>query len=56
VVEAGHRELGEEYADALDAYRVGTTEGVTRWVVHCCDAIGAGAREAIAICEAMARG
>ena len=55
VVEAGHRELGEEYADALQAYREGTAGGIARWVVHCADAVAAGARESIAICEAMSR-
>lgn len=56
VVEAGHRELAADYADALEAYRTGEPEGVARWLVHCCDALAAGAREALAICEALARG
>jgi hypothetical protein len=56
VVEAGHRELGAGYEQALAAYRTGTPEGVAAWLVHCADAVGAGALEATAICEAMARG
>ena len=56
VVEAGHRELGDAYASALDAYRRGTPEGVATWVVHCGDAVVAGAQESLAICEAIARG
>ena len=56
VVEAGHRELGDDYAAALAAYRQGAPEGVARWLVHCADALAAGAREATAICEALARG
>jgi hypothetical protein len=28
---------------------------VRTWLVHCADAVVAGARESIAICEAMAR-
>lgn len=55
VVEAGHRELGENYAAALDGYRTGTPEGIASWLVHCADALVAGAREATAICEAIAR-
>ena len=53
VVEAGHRELKGEYDAALAAYREGD---VARWLRHCADAVVAGAREAVAICEAMARG
>lgn len=56
VVEAGHRELGGAYVDALEAYRGGTPEGIADWLVHCADAVVAGALEATAICEAIARG
>jgi hypothetical protein len=56
VVEAGHRELGVAYADALAAYREGTPEGIAHWLVHCADALVAGARESLAICEAILRG
>jgi len=56
VVEAGHRELRTEYGAALDAYRDGTPAGLARWLAHCADAVVAGAREAMAICEAIARG
>lgn len=56
VVEAGHRELAAEYEPALDAYRSGTADGVARWLRHCCAAVVAGALEATAICEAIARG
>ncbi len=56
VVEAGHRELATEYESALAAYRSGTPDGVATWLRHCADAIVAGAREATAICEAIARG
>lgn len=55
VVEAGHRELRPAYEEALAAYRAGTPEGIAAWLVHCCDALVAGAQEATAICEAMAR-
>jgi hypothetical protein len=56
VVEAGHRELREAYAAAIEAYRAGTPDGIARWIVHCADALVAGAQEAVAVCEAMARG
>jgi hypothetical protein len=56
VVEAGHRELRPEYDAALAAYRSGTPDGVARWIVHCSDAVVAGALESTAICEAIARG
>jgi hypothetical protein len=56
VVEAGHRELRTEYGAALTAYRTGTPEGIATWLIHCADAVVTGAREASAICEAIARG
>jgi hypothetical protein len=56
VIEAGHRELREEYDAAREAYRTGTADGIATWLVHCADAVVAGAREATAICEAIARG
>lgn len=56
VVEAGHRELREEYAVACAGYREGTPEGITGWIVHCARAVVAGAQESLAICEAIARG
>ena len=45
VVEVGHRELREQYDAALAAYRTGTREGIAAWIVHCADAVAAGARE-----------
>jgi hypothetical protein len=56
VVEAGHRELGDDYPEALEAYGTGTPAGIARWLVHCADAVELGAREAIAISEALGRG
>lgn len=56
VVEAGHRELRDEYVAALADYRTGAPEGVARWVRHCADAVVAGALEATAICAALERG
>jgi hypothetical protein len=56
VIEAGHRELRDSYAEALNAYRSGTPDGIARWLVHCADAVAAGAAESRAICEALLRG
>ncbi len=56
VPEAGHRELPREYVDALAGYRTGEPVGVAAWVRHCCTAIGLGAREGLAVCEAIRRG
>jgi hypothetical protein len=56
VIEAGHRDLGDAYDDALAAYRAGTAEGVTQWLTHCAEAVVVGARESLAICEAIQRG
>jgi hypothetical protein len=53
VVEAGHRELRDEYVAALTAYQDGD---IARWLRHCADAVAVGAREATAICEAILRG
>ena len=52
VLEVGHRELRDEYYAALRAYADGD---VARWLRHCTDAVGVGAREATAICEAILR-
>lgn len=52
VLEAGHRELHDEYDATLRAYAAGD---VGRWLRHCADAVVLGAREATAICEALAR-
>jgi hypothetical protein len=55
-VEVGHRELAADYDTALAGYRAGTPAGVARWLVHCADAVRAGARESTAMCEAIVRG
>jgi hypothetical protein len=62
--EVGHLELGRaeghgpghaEYADALRAYVSGRPEGVATWLVHCARAVALGAREGLAVCEAIRR-
>lgn len=58
--EVGHAELQHqnsgEYADALRAYVAGGEQGVARWLVHCARAVALGAREGLAVCEAIKRG
>jgi Fic family protein len=54
--EVGHAELHHEYGDALRGYVSGGPEGVTQWIVHCARAVGLGAREGLAVCEAIRRG
>ena len=63
--EVGHVELGTghgpdgpddlAYADALRAYVSGGPDGVAAWVVHCARAVALGAREGLAVCEAIRR-
>jgi hypothetical protein len=55
VPEVGHVELGANYSAAARSYLRGTPEGVTTWIRHCADAVALGAREGLAICEALAR-
>ena len=43
------------YADAVRAYASGTPEGVASWVVTCAQAVALGAREGLAVCEAILR-
>ncbi|MGX1546344.1 oxidoreductase [Streptomyces adustus] len=55
--EVGHAELGRAaYLAALDGYVSGTPEGVAAWIAHCGRAVGLGARESTAVCEALQRG
>ncbi len=56
--EVGHLELGDghgEYADALRAYVCDGPPGVATWLVHCARAVALGAREGLAVCEAIRR-
>ena len=55
--EVGHVELGiSAYDEAAAGYARGGAEGLAGWVVHCAEACVLGAREGIAVCEAIARG
>ncbi|WP_283139760.1 oxidoreductase [Rhizohabitans arisaemae] len=55
-VEVGHLALRATYSDALVGYLSGTASGLSLWVRHCADAVIVGARETLAICEALQRG
>ncbi|WP_320779497.1 oxidoreductase [Streptomyces sp. CRN 30] len=55
--EVGHAETGRAgYAAALESYASGTPEGMSAWITHCGRAVGLGARESTAVCEALQRG
>ncbi len=53
--EVGHVELHHDYPEAARAYVAGGPDGVARWVRHCAEAVGLGAREGLAVCEALRR-
>ncbi len=42
----------QAYRAALDGYTTGTADGVANWILYCCSALEAGAREAASIAEA----
>ncbi|NJP67450.1 oxidoreductase [Streptomyces sp. ventii] len=55
--EVGHAELGgAAYCEALGDYASGTATGMARWIAHCGRAAELGARESVAVCEALQRG
>lgn len=55
--EVGYAELGRDaYAEALAAYAAGTPKGMAAWIRHCAEAVRLGARESMAVCEALQRG
>ncbi len=57
VPEVGHVELGiSAYDEAAGGYARGGAEGLAGWIVHCAEANVLGAREGVAVCEAIARG
>ena len=62
--EVGHAELdaaglrsrhAHAYAEAARDYVAGGPEGLARWLVHCSQAVALGAREGVAVCEAILR-
>ncbi len=55
-VEVGHLELRAGYEVALAGYGSGTRAGLGGWLVHCAEAVECGARESLAVFEALRRG
>lgn len=53
--EVGHLELRDRYADAVGGYASAGADGVAAWVGHCGAAVALGARESLAVCEALIR-
>jgi hypothetical protein len=56
VPEVGHYERADDYRPALAGYATGSADGVACWLRHCAAAVELGAREGLAICEAVLRG
>jgi hypothetical protein len=56
VPEVGHLERADDYRIALAAYGTGEPAGIANWLRHCATAVELGAREGLAICEAVLRG
>ncbi|MGH3775177.1 MAG: oxidoreductase [Pseudonocardiaceae bacterium] len=56
VPEVGHLRREREYRAAAAGFAGGGAEAVGRWIVHCCTALVAGAREATSIAEAVTQG
>lgn len=53
VPEVGHLRRRQEYRTALAGYASGEPQGVTAWLLHCCEAWLIGAREAHSIAESL---
>ncbi|MGH4006438.1 MAG: oxidoreductase, partial [Pseudonocardiaceae bacterium] len=56
VPEVDHLRREREYRAAAAGFAGGGAEAVGRWIVHCCTALVAGAREATSIAEAVTQG
>jgi hypothetical protein len=56
VPEVGYAQSTTAYVQSTAAYASGRPNGVADWLVHCSDGVLLGAREGLAICEAIRRG
>jgi Fic family protein len=54
--DVGHLERADEYHATAAAYATGGPADVAAFVIHCCEALELGARESLAVCEALQRG
>lgn len=53
VPEVAFLRRADRYAEAAAGFTTGTDEGLADWIVFCCEAVEAGAREATSIAEAV---
>jgi hypothetical protein len=53
VPEVFYLRRSDRYTDAAAGFAGGTDEGLAGWIQLCCEAVEAGAREAIGIAEAV---
>ncbi|MGH3824460.1 MAG: oxidoreductase [Pseudonocardiaceae bacterium] len=53
VPEVAHLRLEREYRAAATGFASGGAQAVGEWIVHCCAALTAGAREAVSIAKAV---
>jgi hypothetical protein len=56
VPEVGYAHSPPAYVESAASYASGTPDGVGRWLVQCSDGVLLGAREGLAVCEAIRRG
>ncbi|HSL07202.1 MAG TPA: oxidoreductase [Pseudonocardiaceae bacterium] len=56
VPEVGHLRREQEYRATAAGFAGGNAEAVGRWIMHCCTALVAGAREATSIAESVTQG
>jgi hypothetical protein len=56
VPEVFHLRRRDHYTSAAHAFGTGDRDGVTAWLLHCCDAVEAGSREAGSIADAALTG
>lgn len=54
VPEVAHLRRESEYRTAAAGFATGEHDALARWIVHCCDALVAGSREARSIADAVA--
>lgn len=56
VPEVGHLERADEYRRMLAGFATGEPDGIAGWLRHYATAVELGAREGLAVCEAVLRG
>jgi hypothetical protein len=56
VPEVAHLRRAQEYRAAATGFASGEAQAVGEWIIHCCTALAAGAREALSIAQAVTDG